>query len=281
MEIKPTSKIETITPAIAQEWLDKSRLENRPLSWAVIKSYADTMKNGNWLVNGEAITFDERGNLLNGHHRLRAVIASATPIQSYVVRGVDHRAFSTFDCGRSRTFGQLIAMQGESNANNVAAIVRQYIVFKKGYEVHERGDYDKRNLHETNKTMVDFYLKNKPFFNKITEETLSVCGKGRVLKASFVGGSIAYLVRDCGYSYDQAINFFSQLCNADTAKNKTINILRVRLFNERNGRKNNAVVKIHCALTIKCWNAIVSNKNVKSFNWKPDKEGFPTYIKGI
>lgn len=276
---EPTSKIETITPAIAQEWLDKSSTDNRPLSWAVINSYADTMKNGNWLVNGEAITFDDKGNLLNGHHRLRAVIASATAIQSYVVRGVDHKAFSTYDCGRNRTFGQLITMQGESNGNNVAAIVRTYLVLNKGHEIHEASDYDKKNLHETNKTMVDFYLKNKKFFNNITEKAVSIIGRARVLKSSFVGGSIAYLVRDLGYSEELAIDFFTQLCNSDTSKDPTINSLRKRLFEERNNRKDKLLAKLHSALTIKCWNAYVEGKTVKRIVWHSDSEAFPTYIK--
>lgn len=279
IKTEPTSRIETITPAIAQEWLDKSNTDNRPLSWAVINSYADTMKNGNWLVNGEAITFDEKGNLLNGHHRLRAVIASATTIQSYVVRGVDPKAFSTYDCGRNRTFGQLISMQGESNGNNVAAIVRTYLVLNKGHEIHEVGDYDKKCLHETNKTMVDFYLKNKKFFNNITEKTVSIIGRARVLKASFVGGSIAYLVRDLGYSEQLAIDFFTQLCNSDTSKDPTINSLRKRLFEERNDRKGKLLAKLHSALTIKCWNAYVTGKIVKRIVWHSDSEAFPTYIK--
>lgn len=279
IKTEPTSRIETITPAIAQEWLDKSNTDNRPLSWAVINSYADTMKNGNWLVNGEAITFDEKGNLLNGHHRLRAVIASATTIQSYVVRGVDPKAFSTYDCGRNRTFGQLISMQGESNGNNVASIVRTYLVLNKGHEIHEVSDYDKKCLHETNKTMVDFYLKNKKFFNNITEKAVSIIGRARVLKASFVGGSIAYLVRDLGYSEQLAIDFFTQLCNSDTSKDPTINSLRKRLFEERNDRKGKLLAKLHSALTIKCWNAYVTGKTVKRIVWHSDSEAFPTYIK--
>lgn len=277
-----TSQIETITPAIAQEWLDnKRKLDNRPISQAVVNSYADTMKNGNWLVNGEAITFDEKGNLLNGHHRLKAVIASATAIESFVVRGVDHRVFTTFDCGRNRTFGQLVTMQGEKNGNNVAAIVRTYFVFAKEHSINNSGAYSMdHTLHETNKSFMDFFLKNRKFFTEMTDKALSICGKARVLKTSFVGGSICYLIKNCGYSEEQVLSFFSQLCNAETAENKIINTLRVRLFNERNDKKNKFLSQKHAALTIKCWNAVVTGNNtIKRFNWNNEKEGFPQYLK--
>ena len=274
-----TSKIETITPAIAQQWLDASKTENRPFSQAVINSYADTMKKGNWLVNGEAITFDEKGNLLNGHHRLKAVIASATPIESFVVRGVDKRVFTTFDCGRNRTFGQLITMQGDINGNNIAAIIRQYLVLKNEHSINEYSTIDSKGMHETNKSMMDLFIRNKKFFSEITEKTLQICGKGRVLKSSFVGGSMAYLVKECGYENDTVYDFFGQLCNVDTAQNNTINLLRKRLFNERNDKKNKYLTQVHAALTIKCWNAVRINKPVKTFNWNKETEGFPKYIK--
>lgn len=275
-----TSTIETITPAIAQNWLDASKTENRPFSQAVISSYADTMKKGNWLLNGEAITFDEKGNLLNGHHRLKAVIASASNIQSFVVRGVTSKAFSTFDCGRNRTFGQLITMQGCINGNNTAAILRLYLALKNGNEMNNYGSYDLiKNLHETNKSMMDFFLKNKTFFEDITSIASSVCGKARLLNASFVGGSIAYLIKDCGYKKENVVEFFTQLCSVDTAKNNTINILRRRLSEDRNNRKDRLLSKIHSALSIKCWNAVMTKKTVKIFNWNRETEGFPKYLK--
>lgn len=272
-----TSEIVSITPAMAQMWLDSSKTKNRPLSQAVVNSYAETMKKGNWLVNGEAITFDANGNLLNGQHRLSAICNSGVTIESFVVRGVDKKVFTTFDCGRNRSFGQLITMQGDIHGNNVAAIVREYLVFKNGLSVMEDCNTSLRTLHETNKSMMDFFIRNKKFFSEITKKTISICGKARLLRSSFVGGSIAFLVRDCGYSEELAFDFFSQLCSIDTAENATINILRKSLAASRDSRKSRALVRIHSALAIKCWNAFVTRKDVKKFNWR-EEEGFPKYL---
>ena len=274
-----TSKIEDITPDKAQRWLDNSETINRSYSKAVIASYAETMKNGNWLLNGEAITFDRNENLLNGHHRLMAVIESGCTIKSFVVRGIDKKAFSTFDCGRCRTFGQLISMQGFENGNHVAASIRIYLTLVNGNPINESGAYNLQQLHETNKTLVDFFKKNNRFFADTTKNAIVICGKARVLPISFVSGSIAYLIRDCGYNFDYVVNFFKQLCCTDTAPNNTINILRKRLFEDSINRKSLAQKTLHQALTIKCWNAFVSNIPIKQFKWIDGTEKFPQYLK--
>ena len=122
-----TSIVETITPQKAQEYLAKSG-GNRNISKPVVASYATTMREGKWILNGEPIVFDVDGVLLNGHHRLHAVIQSNVPIQTFVTRGVEHGAFTTFDCGRHRTLGQLIGMNGIKHYNSVASVVN--VVFR-------------------------------------------------------------------------------------------------------------------------------------------------------
>lgn len=276
---KPISQIEKITPAIAADWLEKSQTHNRNYSQAVINSYAATMKKGDWWLNGEPIAFDKAGNLLNGHHRLEAVKLSGCTIESFVVRGVEPRAISTFDCGRNRTFGQLITMQGETNGNNIAAAIRVYLVLKNEHTINNNGAYDMKNLHETNKTMVDFFLMNRQFFIEIAGKASSIVGKARVLNASFVGGSMAYLVRDCGYSMEKVSSFFEQLCSADTSENETINILRKRFLGERESKKEFWKNKIRCALAIKCWNVVAKNKKNTKLAWDFEKDPFPKYLK--
>ena len=115
-------KIEVITPAKAKTYLDTSK-GNRPLSKPSVKSYADTMKAEKWQLNGIPIVFDTEGHLLDGHHRMKAVMEAEVPVVFAVVRGVAAEAFTTFDCGLHRKLGQLLAMQGVLNYNCVSATV--------------------------------------------------------------------------------------------------------------------------------------------------------------
>lgn len=51
------SKVETITPQIAQEYLAMNE-RNRPIRNSRVIMYADAMLRGQWQLNGEAICFD-------------------------------------------------------------------------------------------------------------------------------------------------------------------------------------------------------------------------------
>jgi len=84
---------------------------------------------GDWWMNGETIIFDAHGNLLNGQHRLSAVISSGVHIEVMVVRGVDKDSFRTLDGGRIRSSGEVLSMDGEKNGNAVAAAVQALVSF--------------------------------------------------------------------------------------------------------------------------------------------------------
>ena len=119
------SAVECITPAQAEKYLETSP-ENRisACSRRVVKTYADAMLNGEWVLNGETIVFDEDGRLMQGHHRMLAVVESGCSIDFLVVRNVPReKAWTTYNCGLKTNLGQMLAMKSVKNASLVAAIV--------------------------------------------------------------------------------------------------------------------------------------------------------------
>lgn len=145
-----TSKIETITPEIAREYLSKnSRNPRKTMNPAVIRKYADDIKAGLWQLNGEAIIFDEDGFLKNGQHRLCAVIQANKPMSTLVVRGVA-REITTWDGQYRRTITQNVNADGELSINNnitsAAGIIVNNFGHTKGEGVIE--NYIRRNASE-------------------------------------------------------------------------------------------------------------------------------------
>lgn len=124
--------VETITPAIAVEWLSKNT-NNRNVTRANVKFIADQIKSGGWRLNGESIKFSKSGVLLDGQHRLLAVIEANIPITTIVVRGVDDDTFSTIDTGRPRKAGDVMSIDGYKNANNLAAALRVIDTYYMGH----------------------------------------------------------------------------------------------------------------------------------------------------
>ena len=145
-----TSKVETITPEIARDYLSKnSRNPRKTMDRSVIRKYADDIEAGLWQLNGEAIIFDEDGFLKNGQHRLCAVILANKPIRTLVVRGVG-REITTWDGQYRRTITQNVNAGGEmainSNVTSAAGIIVNGFGHTKGTGVIE--DYIRRNASE-------------------------------------------------------------------------------------------------------------------------------------
>lgn len=118
----PTVSIETITPAVASKMLLQNT-HNRPLSRATVRLYSEAMQRGEWDGHSQ-IVFSENGELLDGQHRLAAVVDSGVTITAVVLRGAPTGAQETIDTGKKRSFANVLTLRGEQNATSVAASTR-------------------------------------------------------------------------------------------------------------------------------------------------------------
>ena len=99
MDAKITAKVETITPEIAKTMLGEN-VNNRRISRDNVNLFAREIRNGEWRFNGEAIKFGKDGRLLDGQHRLLAVIAADKPLTTLVIRGLEDETQQTMHLGR-------------------------------------------------------------------------------------------------------------------------------------------------------------------------------------
>lgn len=129
MEANLQARVETITPDMSREYL-KANSMNRPLNDKTVNLYAQEMRAGNWKLNGESICFGKNGALLNGQHRLSAIVKSGKEIQTMVVRGCDENAFITYDSGRLRRSSDVFAIEGINNYSYVSCIVTKVLALK-------------------------------------------------------------------------------------------------------------------------------------------------------
>ena len=80
------SQVMKITPALAESWL-MSNTFNRTISASVVNKYANDMKSGNWHLNHQGIAFDNNNVLVDGQHRLTAVVKSGVTVDMLVTYG--------------------------------------------------------------------------------------------------------------------------------------------------------------------------------------------------
>lgn len=122
-----------IAPADAERWLDKNE-SNRNTRARVVSAYARDMENGRWQATGETIKFDIHGNLLDGQHRLSAIIASGKPQRLLIVSGLEPSVRGVIDTGAPRTGGDALRMHGigGSNPMALAAAARLLVLWESG-----------------------------------------------------------------------------------------------------------------------------------------------------
>ena len=112
--------VETVTPELAAEWLEANP-RNRKINQRHVSALAVEIRAGRWLVTGEAIKLTADGQLLDGQHRLWAVLEAGMPIRTMVVRGIQSEAQLVMDTGAARKPGQGLGLLGYANANATAA----------------------------------------------------------------------------------------------------------------------------------------------------------------
>lgn len=117
---KPTAKMVRVTPKMAQQWLVKNH-KNRNLRNAKVDRYARDLVAGAWRFTGETIKFDWDGNLIDGQHRLAAILKADVEIDLLVVRDVDPKAQDVMDTGAARTTVDMLQLNGKQNSAVLAA----------------------------------------------------------------------------------------------------------------------------------------------------------------
>jgi len=111
----PTVTLELVTPEKASLWLgrEQDRNVNRSVSDAHVQRLARDMASGDWKLTHEGIAFDPDDVLIDGQHRLWAVIYADTPIEMYIWRGVTRDALMAIDTGRPRSLPDVLNITGE------------------------------------------------------------------------------------------------------------------------------------------------------------------------
>ncbi|MBC8121495.1 MAG: hypothetical protein H7Y22_06615 [Gemmatimonadaceae bacterium] len=105
------TSIELITPQLAAQYLSKQD-QNRKAFDHRVQLYARQMRRGEWKLSPQGISFDEKDRLLDGQHRLRAVIEARRSVPFFVFRRVPKDVQMVFDQGLPRTAGQAAQILG-------------------------------------------------------------------------------------------------------------------------------------------------------------------------
>ena len=256
----------TVTPEEAAIWLGTKNSRNRPVSENAVSKYAQEMKDGRWVDNGQPIIFGTDSQLLNGQHRLFACVRSGKQFSTTITYGVDPKSFGTIDDANSRSLADVLHIEGESNSTLLSAGVRFIWMYATGQVEYQ----DLRRGKIATKPLLWATLdKNR----KITSSTKFIS----MLKAR-TGGLLITAGMAVGLHYlfslvdeKKADEFFNRFQSGlELTEDNPIHLLRARLIA---GQKEASTKITRLAMyyyTVTAWNAYVSGTYMKRMVFNVD-----------
>jgi hypothetical protein len=267
----PNYKIEKVTPAKATKWLE-TNVDNRKIAPTVVSKYALDMKGGHWDV-AQPIYFDMNDNLVDGQHRLLAVIEADETIEMTVGRGFDPKIKIVLDTGRRRTFADLLHWMGEKNTNHLAAVVRmswqwqnEYLYSSKGYgSFSHNGGLDFLNANPSIRKFVGMGAKMRNLLSVPTPVASALAHRIYQIDALEADAFIAQIQLGEGLEQGMPTYAFRQY-----ALNK-----QARPAESRPGRE------VYLACMIKAWNAYILGEEIQVMSFRrggTQKDSFPQLV---
>jgi hypothetical protein len=253
-------ELKTITPEYASSLLVRN-VGNRALSRSHVESLAKEMRAGRWKVNGDTICVNG-SRLIDGQHRLQAVVESGVTIQSLVVTDLPSDVFDTKDVGKRRSPGDTLSVLGVPNAARLAAALALVDAYCTG-----RGDV---RVHYTN-TEVEGLMHKYPDVMASIQSTVN----GKSLLQPSVLDACHYLFsqKDKGLADEFVVKV---LKGTGLTEGSAWYVLRERLVaNSLSKAKLSRPYLM--ALCIKAWNCERSGKTVRCLRWREKGDAVEPY----
>ena len=96
-------KIVSVSPEWAAQVLEKQNTGNRRMRRWWSEALAASLRRGEWITTHQGIAFTKDGRLLDGQHRLHAVVLAGIAVNIAVFENVPNEAFSVIDIGVKRS----------------------------------------------------------------------------------------------------------------------------------------------------------------------------------
>lgn len=241
---------------------------NRKLDEKSAQVMADAWDRGEYIQTGDTLKFDTEGDLIDGQHRLRAVMLSGMATEFIVVRGLHPDAILVIDCELDkRTLADQLYIQGFANTSALAAVIN-------GTWAMEQYGRPYRNSQE-GQSMAQALdmIERRPSL-----EASAVAGKKYSRGTPFTARELGVLY-EVMYHIDSSVaaDFFAQIQGGYGDKGTPVVRLNQRI-NAHAAQDIQHSMRYVMALTIKAWNATLEGRKPRSLTMGGKEESFPAIV---
>lgn len=246
---------------------------NRTLSQARIGAIAADIANGAWQADGSPIRVAQSGKLLDGQHRLSAIVRAKQDVPVVLIEDLDEETQLTIDSGKARSFNDYLIVRGYADHLTVATTTRLFWRYTNG-DIAWEGDWNARPT-ATLTRLWELFIERQ-------QEILAAVAVGRrankYIRMSRSVLSVGWLVLSA-VSFEDAEEFFAQIANERPQGSPTATL--TRSMNNREGaagRKGQIDQKWQMAYLFKAWNAFREGRDISIIRWTrggKNREPFP------
>lgn len=272
--------LELISPETAGHYLAKlptsqSKIKQRALSPKTVSRYSGDMASAQWPFTGDPIRFNNRGELVDGQHRLQAIIDSNITQPMMVIRGLEPETFAVFDTGRARSFTDVLKSMGIPNTSMVAGVTRRVFYW-------QRGGYAVQGVARTPNSpllsipaspgmLLETFEKYRPEIQAAARRGAGVKASGFATKTAAPGavGFLYFLFRRI--NKDACEKFFHELRvgPAQIGPEYPIAVLRKRLYQQVSSAEKASADWVWVHFFIHTWNKWLAGESMGALKTPP------------
>lgn len=249
-----------VTVAMAEDML-RGNARNRHIKPNKVEEFAGALRRGEWQYNGDTVRITTAGKLLDGQHRLMAIVDTGKPARLLIAVIEERNALqaqATMDVGSKRSFGDMLQIEGVANATTVAAATN--LVWS--FEQDRVPSSQNRAAAATIQQKYDVLARHPGLHESASR------GKQAPLLTGSLGAALHYLFSTA--DADDADEFFRLLKTGDgLGPGNPIHTLRERLFREQSKASGQLHSRVRTAFTIIAWNYWRQGRDLAKLTFRP------------
>lgn len=259
-----------IGPAQAEELLQRNK-NNRNIRKNQVEALAAAMKRGDWELSNDAIVVSEGGLLLNGQHRLLAVVQSGVTCPFILFTGASDSSFDIMDTPTVRKVSDVIQRKGGTNTIRCSSVIAKYLNIcndkESGWETSCRFQNASQS---TRREKIEVYERLHDDIHKWLNKCDNLLSQNIVLAPITLLAAFAlFLEKELHHPEEKIANFLKELCIDGRTSNSTILHVRKKLIRHR--MKADLLPRHDdFRYIIRAWNDYLQNKSVQVINTREE-----------
>jgi hypothetical protein len=256
--------IRLVSPAHAKALLARND-DNRTVRSRHVRQLAEAMRADHWVFNGETIKIASDGTLLDGQHRLMAVIEAGATLPMTVVEGLPRPVQNSIDTGRKRRLPEVLHIRGYADVYWLATSVNAL------YRFRATGAFGRGGAPTTPQAL------------ELLEREPQIVHSLRVAKNVYhdVHGSVAIFAAShrvfSDHDSEKAEEFFTKLRHGtNLGERNPILLLRRQMIRASMRPKYTPVPQMVAGLTFKAFVAWRDGRRMQQLGFRPAVERLPS-----